>query len=385
MKKFNILTIGFAVFTMFFGAGNVVFPLALGRDVGSQISWAMVGFTITAVLVPLLGLISSTVYEGDYKNFFSKAGKTTGTLLTAACMFINALCIPRCITVSYSAISNYIPNSSLLAYSIIVAVLIFITTFKENKVVDILGRFLGPIKILLIFIIVFIGLWMSKSFSPSSYTAGNSLLAGIQQGYYTCDLLGGIFFAHLTYAALKSKALSGVSTKQLVYDGIKISLIGGLLLAFVYISFGVIAASYGREVMEASPDKLLSAIVVKILGQKAGFLGNITIAVACITTAIALTAIVADYLSFSLTKGKLSYLYSLILTSFLIIGLANLGFTGIMKWMGPIVSLIYPTLIALSLSNIFHKLFNFKHTKIVTNLTFILTVIFIYGKLLLPV
>lgn len=378
MKKLNIFSLGIAIFTMFFGAGNIVFPLVLGREVGETIPFALIGFILTAVAVPILGVIACSLFEGDYAKFFASAGKIPAVLLLGICMVVNGLCIPRCVILSYSAIQDYIPFCSLFFYSIIAAVFIFSVTVKENRVVDILGKVLGPVKITMLLAIVVLGLLTIYALAPSALTPAHSFLIGLKKGYYTCDLTCGIFFAYLIYSAIQSHSEGNVSVKRLISKGLQASFIGGGLLALVYIGFGFVASIHGQFLMDVAPDKLLSAIAVTILGSKAGILANATIAVACLTTAIALTTIVADYVTYELFKNKFPYLYCLIGLLLAIIGMSNLGFVGIMKWIDPVVSLSYPTLIVLALSNIFNKLFGFKYTKIAVLVTFVLTLLLQY-------
>jgi len=380
VKKVSTISLGVAIFTMFFGAGNIIFPLILGRETLSQIPIAMIGFILTAVCVPILGLLASTLFEGNYQTFLNKTGKTSGFLIILFCMLLMGIgAAPRCLVLSYAAISWHVPYLSRFMFTIICGVVIFLLTFKESRVVDILGKYLGPIKLTLLFAIVALGLFAFEAFAPSKMSSSQSLLYGLEKGYYTIDLLSGIFFAHLIYEALKHKATTEGSgqlhPKKLVSCGMKAGFIGGIILAIIYVGFGILSASYGSRIVNVPDDQLLAALATTVLGTKAGILANAAVAVACLATAITIITLFADYLSSDIFKGKIKYLHALIFTICMVVVMANLGFKGIMNFMGPMAVLLYPALIAICIANILNKIFGFKYVKTMFFVTLITSIV----------
>lgn len=380
-QKPKIFPLGLAIFTMFFGAGNVVFSLALGRAVGDKVWFAIIGFFLTAVAVPLLGLISAMLFEGDYKKFLAQMGRIPGAVTCFICMLLlGPVLAPRCVTLSYSAISWYLPHCPLIIFSLISAILIFILTMKKSKVVPLFGKFLGPLKLLLLFSIIILGILSPLWLEPVSVTSLGSFFKGLQEGYYTLDLLGTIFFASLIYGAIATQVKNPeTSGKEIAKIGLKAGLIGGSLLGVVYLGFCYVAAMYGPHVYNVPQEKLLSALATLILGAKGGVLANITVAIACLITAMALTTVFADYLDKELFKGKIGYFYSLLITVIIVFAMANLGFSGLMAVIEPVVVVGYPALIVLALANAAKKLFGFAWAKPVVLLTFVGTLIFYYG------
>lgn len=379
MKKlsfFGVFTLGLAIFTMFFGAGNIVFPLILGRETGDKIPIAMLGFILSAVIVPILGVIATISYEGDYKKLVYSIGKIPGVLLIAACMLIIGPlgAAPRCIVISHSAISWHFPGLSLLIYSIFVGLFIFLLAYKESAVVDILGKILGPIKIILLTSIIILGLFSIKHLAPTPITQVSSFFSGFEKGYFTIDLLGGFFFANLIYMAIKRKEIT--DPKEMVHHGVLAGIIGGILLGLIYIGFGFVAAMYGPEVESVPPEQLLSAIAVKILGPNAGILANITVAVTCITTALALTTVFAEYLHRFVFRHKVSYSKTLLLAIVITVFMSNLGFAGIMKIIVPVALAIYPATIVLCLAGIAKQFWGFKYIKTTFFATLAITLFF---------
>src|SRR5947209_4364111 len=120
-KKSNTWATGLAMFSMFFGAGNVVFPLALGQFAKDQNIYAILGLLITAVGVPFLGLLAMTLFNGNYTHFFERIGKVPGFLVALGIMGLIGPfgAIPRCIALSYSTIRMYMPDTSLVLFSLV--------------------------------------------------------------------------------------------------------------------------------------------------------------------------------------------------------------------------------------------------------------------------
>jgi branched-chain amino acid:cation transporter, LIVCS family len=381
----RILPIGIAIFAMLFGAGNIVFPLGLGRETTSQAGYAILGFLITGILVPLLGLIAASLFDGSYKKFLGTIGNIPGAFVATICMLLLGPlgATPRCITVAYAAVKWHFPQLSIFFFSLATAALVFIATMRRGKIVELLGKILGPIKLTLLLSIVVIGLFSSVTPSPSQLTSWNSFLKGIIEGLGPLDLLATIFFSGLIVAAIKAQATKDeLSSRQIVSIGIKAGIIGGCLLGIVYTGFCLLAAKYGALVNHVPKEQLLSVLTMCVLGSKASLLVNATVTVACITTTIALTAVFADFLTHEVFLGRINYRYALLLTVVVTFAMANLGFAGVAHIIEPFAVLCYPALIALSLANIAHLLWGFRYIKTLTFTTFIATVLITYAPCL---
>lgn len=141
------LAIGLAMFSMFFGAGNVIFPLAVGQYAGDKNLYAMSGLILTAAIMPIAGVVAMILYEGNYKQFFGRLGKVPGFLL--------ALCIisllgplgstPRCIALAYTTLKTAIPQLSSMLFSFISCCFIFLCSFKRKHILTLLGWVLTPL------------------------------------------------------------------------------------------------------------------------------------------------------------------------------------------------------------------------------------------------
>ncbi len=373
------LSAGIAMFAMLFGAGNVVFSLALGRDMGDMVWWAIGGFCLTAVLVPLVGLVSTILYDGDYEAFLGRIGVIPGALVAFTCLILIGPfgAIPRCITTSYAAIKWYFPGFTLAYFSVMAVIIIFLFTFRQNNVVDLIGKFLGPLKLALLFSIIVVGLfWMSGTPSTIDITPSSALLKGVVEGYGTMDLLGTIFFAGLIIGSLKKDMdPENPNYKLLAIQGFKAGLIGAFLLTIVYTGFCLVASFHGPSVADVDRYELLNALAPFILGPQGGMLTNAAVAMSCLVTAIALTTVFAQYLHRVLLKERVSYVTALFMTVIASGLMTNLGFKGIMAFIAPMVIACYPAMIVLVLFNLGHKLFGIKLVRVPVFATFAVTLI----------
>lgn len=358
------LITGFAMFAMLFGSGNVIFPLILGRDSGNQLVWGLLGFLLSAVVVPLLGFFSTMLSHGDYKILLAPLGKIPSFLIILISMVLLGpfALIPRCIVISHAAIKMHFPSIDLFFFGTFCAALIFLCTIKNNLIVDLLGRFFGPLKIILLLTLIIKGLLTPSTLIASHLTKAEGFSNGLLSGYGTCDLLGTIFLAGLIISGLR-KGMHPEKRKDssaIIILGVQASLIGGILLALVYAGFCIVAGFHGQELANIERGTIFSTVAVIILGQKGGLLANITVAVSCLATAISLTAIFAMYLHKDLSGGRLNYITALVITCIITACVTNLGFSRIMNLLSPMIQVIYPLLILYTLWNIIDKLWKLK-------------------------
>lgn len=364
----RIVSIGLAMFSMFFGAGNVVFPLAIGRYAANMNFYAIIGLLLTAVGVPFLGLVALILFDGDYHTFFGRMGKKAGFFLTLLIMTLIGpmAAMPRCIDLSYATLKLYLPTISLYQFSFCAAFLIFLLTVKKSKILDILGYLLSPLLVLSLLILIIKGLWDHPVPLVTNKTASTLFLHGLHEGYNTLDLFASFFFSTVILVNLRRSigVTSASDTKMLARIVFKASILGGFLLSLVYIGFSYIGSFYGHLVAGVSDDELLGLLASYVLGTHGGLIGNAAASLACLTTAITLAAVFADFMQQEVCMNKVSYETVLVVTVFVSFGMANLGFARLMGLMSPIWYTFYPALITLSICNILYKLYGFKPIKL---------------------
>lgn len=378
-KKPHIIATGLAMFSMFFGAGNVVFPLALGQLAQDKNIYAILGMLVTAVAVPFAGLIAMTLYDGDYRRFFERIGKIPGFTVAAIIMALIGPfgAIPRCIALSYSTAKMFIPFISLPVFSFFSCIIIWLFTFRRSTIVDVLGYYLTPLLLLSLLVIIFKGLFFSPEAPQSTEASLSMFLKGLNDGYQTMDLIGAFFFSSVIISSLKKGIDPDCQkqTKQLMLLTLKASCIGAFLLAAIYVGFSYVAAYNSAVLKGVQADELIGIIANHILGPHLAIIACIAVALACLTTAIALSTVFAEFIHIDIARDKIGYNTSLLITLAVAFFVSTLNFTGIANFLTPILYLCYPALIVLSLLNIMYKLFRFEPIKLPVLFVFIATII----------
>lgn len=380
MKKLlqsTTVTTGLAIFAMLFGAGNLIFPLKVGIISGSQAPLALASFMLTGVVLPLLGLIGMAFFNGDYKEFFYRIGKVPGKILILLCMLIIGplLVMPRIVDLTYELMRPFVGNTvSLLMFSLFFAVLTFICGYKRGRIVDILGKVLSPVKLISLSIIIITGILSGTSIISMNVPALDIISTNLKEGYNTLDLLGAIFFAYVIISVLKKNPSSNLAhnprdlVRIMIYGGI----IGGSLLALVYTGMGFLGAYHGQGLAHLDPGKMFIHTILHVMGNNGALFMALTVLVACLSTMIALTAVVGEYLKQDVFKGKLSYPQSLAIILAITILMAQFELGRLLELSEPVIAIVYPLLIVLTLSNIAYKLFDFKYIKLPMAATLIL-------------
>jgi len=378
---------GIAIFSMFFGSGNVVFPLLLGATMGSQISWALFGLTITAVGAPLLGLLGSVLFAGDCKQFFYRIGSVPGYI---AVMLILALLgpigvMPRCFIVAYGAIKPYLPELSLLWFSMAAGLVTLILIARRNLILPVLGYFLSPVLILSLIVIMVTGILKSEPMVAAPYSPFMAIQEGFVVGYNTMDLLASIIFSVsiwlLLQEKLKIKTEQDIKTK-LIPTYIWASVLGGGLLGLVYVGLSFSAALHAHALVNTAPEQVLATLAIYLLGPKLAMIANIAIILACLTTVMSLAVAVVDVIHVEVMSTKLgkklsySYGWMMLITMVITVLFSNLGFAAIMAFLQPIMSVCYPAIFVLTLCNILYKLYGFPYVKVPVYATFAATLLY---------
>lgn len=367
-QRSTTLTTGLAMFSMLFGAGNIVFALAVGQYAQDKNFFAILGLLITAVGVPFLGLIAMTLFNGDYKTFFDRIGKVPGFVVATIILGLIGPfgAIPRCIALSYSTSKMYLPDISLPLFSVFACLFIFLCTFRRTSILDIMGYILTPLKLGSLSFIIIKGLFSSPEAPMATHNELAVFLKGLKDGYQTMDLLATFFFCSVVLDCLRKNIDVSDSSnyKKLIGITLKACCIGAGLLATIYVGFSYVAAAYSGTLGHVSPEDLISQIAIQVLGHNAGLVVSFTVTLACLTTAIALTTVFAEFIHKDLTNNKLSYPIALIISLLITYGVSTLNFTGIISLLAPILQLCYPALITLCLVNILHKLYQFQPVKI---------------------
>ena len=381
MKKFlksQIVVVGLALFSMLFGAANLIFPLKVGLTAGSNIIPATLGFLITSILLPLVGLVAIILFDGDYDRFFNRLGTVPGQLLVFTCMLIigPVIGLPRIVDLSHTLLHSFIPNIGLLTFSIIFLTITFLGTMRESKIIDLLGYIISPLLLVSLGIILVKGILTPGHVALATRTPWREFIANLKFGFSTLDLLGTIFFGSIILTIMKQnvKHATRFELSRFALTGLQGGLIGSSLLALVYVGLSVLGLIHGYGLESVNAGELFRNVAFRIMGTQGAFIVMIAVLMACLSTAIALLAVVAEYFQVDICRSKIGYIPSLLFIILITLFPCNLGLDFIIELtLGPIAGVIYPMIIVVTICNLAYKIIDFRPIKLPVLATFLLS------------
>jgi branched-chain amino acid:cation transporter, LIVCS family len=378
-NKSIVLSTGLAMFSMFFGSGNLVFPLVIGQLSQGHYVLAAAGIIMTGVLVPFLGILAMLLFNGNQNEFFLRLGKpaTFWFPLLAISLMGPFGVLARCLTVAHGAFRMILPETPLALFSLAACGVIFLLSIRKRRIVQILGSILTPLLILSLAAVVWSAV-VRVDFPAVTGGAGSawtSFKEGIFQGYQTMDLLAAFFFSAFIIKHLKEEKAMQKAPARSLSVFLKASLIGASLLAAVYGFLVLIGAMYAHELGSVPPQEMLGFIAQKSLGPWAAPIVCSTIILACMTTAVVLTVLFADLLRTQISKERISPSLALGATLFIAFLISTLEFSGIAKIIGPILEICYPALIVMVVASILQKLWGWKSVRGPTAVAFLIKLI----------
>nr|WP_263313311.1 branched-chain amino acid transport system II carrier protein [Mammaliicoccus sp. Marseille-Q6498] len=355
----NTFVVGFMLFAIFFGAGNLIFPPALGLSSGHFFWPAILGFVITGIGLPLVGVIAGSIEEKGYRVSLSKIHPIFAVvLLIAISLTIGPLfAIPRTAATSFemgiTPILNTNSSMALFIFTLIYFIIVFYLSFNPSKMVDKVGAILTPlllISITLLIIKAFFGLGGEPTVGgdPAVYSSGGTSFGkGFIEGYLTMDAIAAIAFSMIVITAIKSKGITKETGlfKQTILSG----LIAAIALAFIYISLGWIgnhmnvSAATLKELNDNGQNigtYLLTTAAHSAFGEFGKYLIGIIVALACLTTATGLIVSVSEF--FHEVMPKISYKWFVAIFTLVSFILSNQGLTTVIQGSQPVLLVLYP-------------------------------------------
>lgn len=356
----DAIVIGFALFAMFFGAGNLIFPTFLGLESGRSWIIGFFGFVLADVGLAILSIIAAAKCDGDVSKIFGKVGKNLSIILGAIIMICLGplLAIPRTAATTYEmGIAPIFSGFSPIVFSIIFFIITLILSIKPSRVIDIIGQFLTPILLITLLSLILIGI-INPIDSINIAPKVESIFAeGVLQGYQTMDALGAIALSAVIITALTNKRYK--DTKEKINLTLKASIVASIGLVLVYGGLTYLGATISKQYAniplgEISQTALIVHITDILIGKPGKILLAIIIGLACLTTAIGLTSATAQYFS-RLSKGKWKYRDIVILVCVFSSIVANFGVSTIIMFSAPILSIIYPPTVILIILTLFKE------------------------------
>ena len=357
-KALDVLVVGFALFSMFFGAGNLLFPPYLGLVSGDSWIISLSGFILTDIILALVVVMAAVKFDGDLDLTLSRAGKKFArAIIIASILCIGPLlAIPRNGATTYemgiAPILGFESPIAKLIVSIVFFGLTLLLTIRPSKVVDIIGKFLTPALIIILAIVIVKGV-ISPIGEIVSTDATNVLSTSLLEGYQTMDALAALLFAGVITSSIIDKGYKGKEINSVLLKASVIAVIG---LAFVYGGLTYIGAHTVNLVdANISNTSLLVFIARRILGTFGVGLIGAAIGLACLTTSIGLLTAGSTFFE-KVTNGKLSYKFNAIAISIMSYIIACQGVDKIVKLSVPILNVLYPVAITIIIVTMFNKI-----------------------------
>ena len=362
LGKRNLLVVSVMLFALFFGAGNLIFPPFLGQNAGRSTVPAMAGFLMTAVLLPVLGVVVVARFDG-LQNLGSQVGRRFALVYTVL-IYLSigpGLGIPRAASVPFEmAVAPYLPKDANTAlwmalYSLVFFLIALWLCLNPGKLVDRIGRGLTPLLLALITLLFLCFLFRGQTrIAPAQAAyASSPLLKGFTEGYNTMDTIAALNFGLVISTTLGTFGLRTRRDKMryTIFAGI----LAGTILALVYAMLSYMGMrSSGVYEIQVNGAWVLRRIVYQVFGGTGAVLLAAIFTLACLTTCVGLINSISQY--FSTLFPQVSYRKWVYLITFFSFLVCNLGLNMILSISIPVLHAIYPVSIVLILLGLSHDL-----------------------------
>ncbi|MFC7684484.1 branched-chain amino acid transport system II carrier protein [Ureibacillus sp. GCM10028918] len=360
----ELLFIVFMLFSMFFGAGNLIFPAFLGNAAGTEMWISLAGFIITAVGLPILGVIA--VGKAGSLNTLSTRVHPWFALVFPFLIYLSigpGLAIPRAGTVAYEmSIKPFLPDAlansplMLLIYTFVFFALVLYLSLSPSKLVDRFGKLLTPILLILI-AIIFVKAILTPvdSFAaPTEIYANNAFFQGFLDGYLTMDALAALVYGIVVVNTIRLKGVKDDTalSKYMLFAGLG----AGILLAIIYSILTYLGASVSSLEQLDNGANVLTLVMNELFGQAGIILLGALFTVACLCVSISLVISCGEY--FSRLIPFLSYKAWATIVAVISFIIANLGLNQILAISVPILGAIYPLAIVLIILGLLNRFVN---------------------------
>ena len=359
IQRKELLVTSFALFSLFFGAGNLLLPPLLGYNAGENWFWVTVGFMITAVIIPIIGILAHARLQGTMYDFGKKVSPWFSSVY---CIIIYVIAVaipsPRTAAATHEIAIRPAFGTSPFLTSAIYFLLVFVFVLNRSKILNLIGKFLTPFIVIMLLAVIGIGL-SSSEFSTGISTFETPTVMGIIEGYQTFDaigavVVGAVIIISLNFKNMKVEAFE--SKRKLIRNS---GFIAGTGLFIIYAGLISVGAYFGSQIevnTELSTDmqraNLLRGISISALGTFGNTVLSILISLACFTTAVGIVAGTADYFRGLFHKWQFAYVLTAIIACSVGVGVGQMNFHDIIVIAYPILLFIYPITIVLIILNV---------------------------------
>ena len=372
-KITDIIICGFALFAIFFGAGNLIFPPYLGVISGNNWGIANIAFLLSDPLLPILGVIVTALLGGQATDLGKRVSKHFSIIIGAISIILIGplFAVPRTGATTHEIfVQSFVPSAPQWITSLIFFGLTLYIAIHSHTVIDAIGKYLTPI-LLFILLLVFIAAVVQPNASFQTTTSAGLFSQSFKEGYQTMDALGAALMAGVVISDLTRRGYTEKKEQHQMMFGVGI--VSFILLALVYSSLtyagATVSTVYDSTIQRPA---LLIGLIEQLLGSFGKVAMGIAVSFACLTTSVGLITTCGHYFS-TLTNGKLEYKKIVVVSVVISFLLSLLGVDALLQLAVPVLSAIYPMVIALIFLSIFDRyiVYNWTYTGAVVGAFFI--------------
>ena len=354
-KLLDTIIIGFALFAIFFGAGNLIFPPYLGVTAGENWGIATLAFLISDPLLSIIAVMVVAALGGSALNVGRRVHPLFASALAAICVLLIGpiFAVPRTGASTHEIfVQSYFPSAPQWITSLVFFGIVLWITYQENSVMDAIGKYLTPILLFILFCIFVAAIVQPDA--TFATTDGTGLFAqGFKEGYQTMDVLGAPLLAGVVMKDITRRGYLNKKDQFRMMFGVGI--VAFILLALVYSTLAYSGASMSTVIdSTAQRAAMLTTIVKNLLGSWGQLAMGLAVCFACLTTAIGLTTTCGQYFE-EVSKGKISYKKTILVTVAVEFIISLVGVDSLINLAVPVLTFIFPIMIALILFSAFDK------------------------------
>lgn len=346
----QICIVGMAIFSMFFGGGNLTFPLWIGATT-SSCTISSLGFLLTGVLLPFYGIIISLYFKGDYRQYLNSCGKICGAMLVFSLLlfWIPLGSGPRCNQLAYGAFSVQTGwNMPFWIYSALYSGVVYFLTVRKMRIIEILGKIITPLLIaalsLLIYSIFTGSPEQIATSTPKAISPWSDFCSSFFAGYHTMDFIAAIFFSSSVIELVKEKEKT-----KFDFSLIRKACLAAIgLLSAIYIGLITVGHSQAEVLLNIPRDRLLAVIGQNLLASQLQPILFLVITLSVLSTSIALSLVFSDYLRTTLFKEKLDHKACLAFSVLVSFFMSIMGFESLATLISYATAILYPCLLVVT-------------------------------------
>ena len=354
-KLLDTIIIGFALFAIFFGAGNLIFPPYLGVTAGENWGITTLAFLISDPLLSIIAVMVVAALGGSALNVGRRVHPLFASALAAICVLLIGpiFAVPRTGASTHEIfVQSYFPSAPQWITSLVFFGIVLWITYKENSVMDAIGKYLTPILLLILFLI-FVGAVLQPNASFAATDRTGLFAQGFKEGYQTMDVLGAPLLAGVVMKDITRRGYLNKKDQFRMMFGVGI--VAFILLALVYSTLAYSGASMSTVIdSTAQRAAMLTTIVKNLLGSWGQLAMGLAVCFACLTTAIGLTTTCGQYFE-EVSKGKISYKKTILATVAVEFIISLVGVDSLINLAVPVLTFIFPIMIALILFSAFDQ------------------------------